>query len=347
MFLILAMDIGGAPIFRTFTRLWGREFAEASAGQFSYAFGEGMRLSLVAMPMFLFVVGVVIPMGMRRRQQQDGRVYWHVFRRSAILFLFGLIAGGHLFSLQFAEMPLYNNVLEYIGVGYLVCSMIVLNTTWRTQVLLTAAMLLLYWAILVVIPVPGGDGNPYSSKMNLAIYLDNVLLGLHHKPGSWQILATISFVANIMIGALVGRIFLLDRPAVEKSRRLLIAGAAMLAAGMLWGLFFPIIRSLWTSSYVLVTCGISTLVLAMFHHLIDARGRGAWAFFFIVFGVNSIAIYMMAHLFDFRLIGNIVVGGFSKLFSDPVRDFIQAMAAMAVMWLITYYMYIKKTFLKI
>ena len=102
-----------------------------------------------------------------------------------------------------------------------------------------------------------------------------------------------------------------------------------------------------TSSFVLETCGIATFLLASFYLIIDVWGYSKWAFFFIVFGVNSIAIYMMAHLFDFRLIGNIFVGGLSSLFSSNVQAFIQAVTAMMVMWLIMYWMYNKKTFIKI
>ena len=121
----------------------------------------------------------------------------------------------------------------------------------------------------------------------------------------------------------------------------------MLLAGSIWGQFFPVIRDYMTGSFVLETCGISTLLLASFYLIIDVWGYSKWAFFFVVFGVNSIAIYMMAHLFDFRLIGNIFVGGLSSLFASNVQDFIQAVAAMVVMWLIMYWMYRKKTFIKI
>jgi predicted acyltransferase len=88
-------------------------------------------------------------------------------------------------------------------------------------------------------------------------------------------------------------------------------------------------------------------LLGVFYLIIDVWGYSRWAFFFVVFGVNSIAIYMMAHLLDFRLIGNIFVGGLSSVFPPNVHDFIQAVSAMAVMWLIMYWMYRKKTFIKI
>jgi len=160
-------------------------------------------------------------------------------------------------------------------------------------------------------------------------------------------LATISFVSNMLLGVLIGQLIFSNRSKTDKARLMLICGLAMIVTGYLWGLFFPVIRSLWTSSFVLLTCGISTLLLAAFYMIIDVWGYSKWAFFFVVFGVNSIAIYMMAHLFDFRLIGNIFVGGLSSLFAPNIHDFIQAIASMAVMWLIMYWMYRKKTFIKI
>ncbi len=350
MFLILAIDIGGAPVFRTFTELWGENFAKAAAAQFSYGFTDQLRLCHIAMPMFLFIVGVVIPLSVGNRLKKSGKkgIYLHIVRRSVILFVLGLIAGGHLLQLKFDNMPLYNNVLEYISIGYLACALLItVGTPFRVLVSLTVFLLVLYWALFLFIPVPGWEGNPFSGEMNLAIYVDNVVLGRFHKPGSWQVLATINFISNMLLGVLMGKIIFGERENMSKVRYLFMAGLIMLAAGIIWGQFFPVIRSLWTSSYVLVTCGISTMLLALFYFVIDIRGYRKWAFFFIVFGVNSIAIYMMAHMFDFRLIGNIFVGGLSSLFPSNIANFIQALGAMAVMWLIMYWMYRKRTFIKI
>ena len=90
MFLILSIDIGGAPIFKTFTNLWGENFAHAASKQFSYGFGEGLRLCFIAMPMFLFVVGLVIPLSMNNRKLQNDKkgIYLHIIKRSLILFFF-------------------------------------------------------------------------------------------------------------------------------------------------------------------------------------------------------------------------------------------------------------------
>lgn len=353
MFLILSIDIGGAPVLPTFVKLWGESFADSASTQFSYGFTEGLRICFIAMPMFLFVVGLVIPFSMGRRLTQSlnlnnkKKIYPHIFKRALILFILGLIAGGHLLDLNFTEIPLYNNVLEYIAIGYLVCAMLVLNTSLKFQVYLTLVLLISYWLIFLFIPVPDWNGEIFSGEMNLAIYIDNIVLGPHHKPGSWQVLATISFISNMLIGVLIGHVVFSNKDKKNKIRFLLILGSAMLLVGSVWSLFFPVIRSLWTSTFVLVTCGLSTLILSVFFWIIDVKGYKNWALFFIVFGANSIAIYMMAHLFDFRLIGNIFVVGLCKFFTPNAQDFIQAITAMIIMWLILYCMYRKKIFIKI
>lgn len=349
MFLILAIDIGGAPVFSTFTKLWGDSFAQAASRQFSYEFCEGLRVCFIAMPMFLFIVGLVIPVSLRNKQPQKGKrgLYLRIVKRSLILFLLGLIAGGHLLQFRFAGMPLYNNVLEYISIGYLVCAVMVLNTSVRFQIIVTAVLLLAYWALFIFVPVPGWQGGPFSREMNLAIHIDNLVLGPFHRQGSWQVLATITFIANMLIGVLMGHVILGSRKGLDTVKRLVLCGVALMAAGSAWSLFFPIIRSLWTSTYVLVTCGLTTLLLAAFYLVIDVWGYTKWAVFFVVLGVNSITVYMMAHLFDFRLIGTIFVGGLCRFLAPDLQNFVQAVAAMAVIWLIMYWMYCKKTFIKI
>lgn len=349
MFLILAIDIGGAPVFLTFTKLWGDSFAQAVSQQFSYGFCEGLRLCFIAMPMFLFIVGLVIPISLRGKQPQKEKkgAYLRIVKRSLILFLLGLIAGGHLLQFRFAGMPLYNNVLEYISIGYLVCTVMVLNTSVRFQIIVTAALLLAYWALFIFVPVPGWQGGPFSREMNLAIHIDNLVLGPFHRQGSWQVLATISFIANMLLGVLTGHVILGGRNGTDTVKRLVLCGAVFVAAGSVWSPFFPVIRSLWTSSYVLVTCGLATLLLAAFYLVIDVWGHAKWALFFVVLGANSIAVYMMAHLFDFRLIGNVFVGGLCRLLAPDVQNFVQAVTAMTVIWLIMYWLYCKKTFIKI
>jgi len=356
MFLILSTQIGGAHIFSTFNNMvWGeKNWPDFVINQLSWG-NEHVSFINIAQSIFLFIVGVVIPFSIKKRQLKSDKsnIYLFILKRAAILFLFGLIAGGKLLNLPqynrtLATIPIYNNVLEYISISYLVCSIIVLNTKIRTQYIITGALLVLYWLVWFI-PAPGWDGVIYSKEMNIGIYVENLVLGNHSSHfGAWTgVFNTVSHIMLAMTGVLIGHLIFGNREKMDKAKLLFIVGASMIVVGKICGLFFPIMRCFMTSTFVLISGGIGVLLLAAFYWIIDIKGYSKWAFFFHVFGVNSIAIYMMAHLFDFRLIGNILVGGISSLFSSNVEAFIQAVAAMVIMWLIMYYMYCKKTFLKI
>ncbi len=348
MFLLIATgEIGGAPLLPAFFRLI---HCESALKLFGYAQWEGLNITYIAMPLFLFVSGLTVPFSLGKRiseNQADKKIYLHIIKRLLVLYLLGLIAGGHLLQLDLNKLQIYNNVLEYIGVGYLVCSVLVLNTTVTVQLAWVVSLLFLHWALLSFVPVPGWEGEHFLREMNLAVYIDNIILGPFHRPGSWQVLGTVNFVSNMLIGVLVGQMLKGSRDRKDKAILLFACGMAMLSSGFIWSPFCPVIRNLWTSSYVLVTCGISTLLLALFYLVIDVRGYAKWSFFFLVFGVNSIAVYMMAHMFDFKLIGNIFVGGLRRFLEPGVQGFVEATAAMTVIWLILYWMYCKKTFIKV
>lgn len=351
MFMILSTQIGGAPVFKTFAGLFGPGFVEASSSQLTWA---NQEVSLLNIPqsIFLFVVGLVIPISFRGRLVRTDRraVVLHVFSRAAILFVLGMIAGGHLLSLDWSKFYYYNNVLEYIAIGYLFCALLVLYSSPRVQCAVTGFLLLLVWGIYLFIPAPGWQGDRYSPEMNIGVYLDQLILGPHGHPfkGYWTAaLNTLGQTANMMLGVVIGHVLFSDRSQAQKAQGLLLSGLALGAAGLIWAFVFPSLRSNMTSSYVLQACGISTLLLALFYLLIDVRGYAKWVFFFIVFGANSIAIYMMAHLFKFNLIGDIFVSGLCRFFPANVGSFIQAVAAMLVMWLIMYYLYRKRTFIKV
>jgi predicted acyltransferase len=355
MFLILATQIGGAPIFQTFTMLWGENFRNAVSSQLSWE-NQNVSLMNIAQSIFVFVVGLVIPFSLNNRllRTDKKKIYLHIIKRALILFLLGLMAGGKLLNLPeynrtLANIPVYNNVLEYISISYLVCAILLLNTTTSVQYIATGGFLLLVWAIFLFIPAPGWQGDIYSQEMNIGIYIENTVLGQHSSHfGSWTgVLNTFGHISTMLLGVHMSKIIFSSRNKTDKTKLLFICGLVMLSSGWIWGQFFPVMRNYMTGSFVLESCGITTILLASFYLIIDVWGYSKWAFFFIVFGVNSIAIYMMAHLFDFRLIGNIFVGGFSSLFAQNVQEFIQALAAMAIMWLIIYWMYRKKTFIKV
>ncbi len=357
MFIILSTQIGGALIWRTLNNLiWGpKNWPVFLERQLSWGNNHVSFINF-PQPLFLFIVGIVIPFSMHNRlaKYNKSKIYLQILKRSAILYLFGLIAGGHLLNLPqynktLANISLYNNVLEYIAISYLFVSVIVLNTKVKTRYIITVILLLLYW-IVWFIPVPGGSSDPFSKEMNIGIYVERLVLGNHISGfGAWTgIFNTVSHIMLALIGSICGNfLFFGTVPKIKKFRTLFIAGIIMIITGELWGLVYPVISSFMTSTFVLVSSGIGMILLAFFYYLNDIKGYTKWSFFFYVFGVNSITIYMMAHLFDFKLIGNIFIGGFSTLFPPDAAIFIQHLTAMMVMWLIMLFLYRKRVFLKI
>ena len=123
-------------------------------------------------------------------------------------------------------------------------------------------------------------------------------------------------------------------------------GIACLATGLLWSLVFPIIKLLWTSSFVLVGGGVSFLMLALFYWIIDVKKYRRWAFFFTVIGMNSIFAYLITALLSFEQIGNIFVGGLLHHI-QPWGNFLTAIMSVTALWLILYWMYSTRSFLKV
>jgi predicted acyltransferase len=307
--------------------------------------------------MFIFVSGITIPYSINKRialSQGKRDVYIHILKRFVVFYILGLIAGAHLNEFRhesFTYIPLYNNILQQIGISFAVCALILV---WRvpvkTQIYITAGLLILYWLIFLFVPAPYSDD--LYSKNNIATYVDRMVLGTHSvgwKKGSYSflVLGTINFISNMMIGVLIGHTLRNNRNKKDKAKLLFACGLGMMAAGLLWGQFFPIIRALWSSSYVLLTCGISTVILALFYVITDIRGYTKWGFFFLMFGVNSIAIYFAAHIYNFRNISNTFVGGLSRFLKPDLQNFIESAAALIVMWLILLFLYRKKVFIKV
>ncbi|HEY0080751.1 MAG TPA: heparan-alpha-glucosaminide N-acetyltransferase domain-containing protein [Pyrinomonadaceae bacterium] len=254
-------------------------------------------------PFFLFIVGVSITLALGRRASEGGNrrdLYLKILRRAAIIFALGLfLAGFPYFDLSTIRIP---GVLQRIAVCYLFASVIFLKTNWRTRALITAALLLLYWALMMLVPVPGFGAGDLSKEGNLAAYLDRLLLGGH----LWKqakvydpegILSTLPALATTLCGVLTGELLRSKRSGLEKVSAMFVAGACGVVLGWMWNFFFPINKSLWTSSYAVFTAGMALQLLALCYWLIDLKGRRRWAKPFLIFGTNALALYFLSGLF--------------------------------------------------
>ncbi len=341
--------IGGAEVLITLAKATGIGFLSNIAVHFDHTWGQFHFYDIIQ-PLFLFIVGVVMPVSFKKRiarGETKKSIYSHVLKRVFILYILGLISSGHLLSFDIMKIHLITNVLHCIAFGYLFASIMILELNRKWQIGITAGILLVYWGILALVPIPGYGAGIYKPDLNLPLYVDNAILGHFQEGEGWTyILTSINFIPSIMLGVFAGNILQSDRDEMKKARLLALVGVCCIIAGWIWGIWFPIIHHIWTSSLVLYGAGWSFLLLAVFYLVIDVWGFKKWSFPFVVIGMNAIAVYIATHLFDFSRIGDIFVDGLAS-FMGIWGIFLQAFAALAVVWLILYYMYIKKTFLKV
>jgi len=206
--------------------------------------------------------------------------------------------------------------------------------------------LLAYWAVLELVPVPGVGAGVLTPDGNIATWIDKLVLGRFHYGENTWFLSYMGFASSVLLGVLAGRLLMSPYSENTKMMVLIGAGAACVTTGLLWSLVFPIIKLLWTSSFVLVSGGFSFLMLALFYWIVEVKGLHRWAFFFTVIGMNSIFVYLAVSLFNFQLIGNIFVGGLLPRIG-PWDDFVSASAAVAIIWFVLYWMYRTKSFVKL
>jgi predicted acyltransferase len=289
-----------------------------------HAAWHGWTPTDLVFPFFLFIVGVSITLALGRRAEVGGSkrdLYVKIVRRSAIIFALGLFLAafpfynfttGAFIDLSTLRIP---GVLQRIAVCYLFASFIFLNTDWRKQIYVAAGLLLAYWALMALVPVPGfGAGALDSKEGNLAAYVDRAVIGVGH---IWRqakvydpegILSTMPAIATTLCGVLTGHLLRSRRTATEKAAAMFVAGAAGIIVGWGWSYWFPINKALWTSSYVLLTAGMALELLALCYWLMDIKGYKRWAWPFVVFGSNALAVFFLTGLFA-KLLGIIKFTG--------------------------------------
>lgn len=266
-------------------------------------------------PFFLFIVGVAIPLALSKRIEEGltSDVYLKIFRRSLLIFLLGSFL--HLFPyFDFGNWRI-PGVLQRIAVCYLITSLIFLHTNWKQLTIISVILLLFYWLLITIVPVPGCDLTTIDDKAcNIAAYLDRTIFGLNH---IWKqakvydpegLLSTIPAVVTTISGVLTGIWLKTKRSDLEKVSGLFFFGLLLIVVGWCWNPFFPFNKALWTSSYVLYTSGLALCFLGFCYYLIDIKGYKTWTKPFVIFGVNALALFIGSGLME-RIMGIIKVTG--------------------------------------
>jgi predicted acyltransferase len=346
--------IGGGTILRSLDGIFNHPVTAFISKQLTHAKWLGFHFEDLIMPLFIFIVGVAVPFSISnrlKRGQSRGRIYLHIVKRTAVLYLLGVMLGSGGLHFNWPEMD-WVGVLQRIAVCYFFAALLVMHTRWQTQAIVAGAILLMYWAALTLVPVPDHGAGVITPAGCLPAYIDQQFLpGKIHEDfygygDSNGILPTLASVSTALLGVLTGHWLRSNRPGNRKVAGLAIAGLISLSVGYAWGRVFPIIRLLWTSSMVLFTAGLGLLLLALFYWLIDVRGHKRWAFFFIVIGANPITIYVLQSVVDFNAIARLFVIGIIQ-YAEPLQPLILPFAALTVKWLLLWFLYRHKIFLKV
>lgn len=300
------------------------------------------------MPLFLFVSGVSIPFALvlKTGETRDWKVFYRrLARRVLLLWVFGMIAQGHLLELHTTTIHFYSNTLQAIAVGYVIAVLAFVYLRPRTQIFLCTLLLAVYWLLMMFVTVPGAGRWALEPELNLALWLDSVLLGRFRDGTTYAwILPGFGFGASVLLGSFAGQVLKSSLAPLRRFWMLIALGAGCLATGWVWGLHFPIIKHLWTSSMVLWAGGWSFLLLALFYLVIDILEWRRWAYPFVVIGANAIAVYMAVHLV--RL--DKLVGGLPCLAGDgELRLLAASFTALLIVWVPLWIMYKRKIFLRV
>lgn len=296
---------------------WGNIYAPLK-----HAAWHGCTPTDLIFPFFLFIVGVSIVFSLSTRKANgvaSKNVIISIVKRSLILFGLGVVLA--LFPDIFVDpvnaigtvrVP---GVLQRIGVVFLVCAILFYKTGIKTQIAVFVLILLVYWILLTLVPVPGGIPPNLEKETNLTAWLDRALLSEDHLwklSKTWDpegVLSTLPAIATGISGTLTGA--WLRRNDIKPNKRvlwMLFAGLLAIVTGFVWSFWFPLNKALWTSSYVLFTSGLAVVFLAVFFWIIDVREHKGFTGPFVVYGVNAITVYFLstiiAKLFNFIKVDN-------------------------------------------
>lgn len=334
--------------------------ADYIAMQLTHASWNGFHFYDLIFPLFIFMVGISTVFSLEKRLAMGDdvrRILRHIFKRTLLLFVLGMFYNGGV-----SESPIWSHlrvmgVLQRIALCYFFASMIILTARRRTQAYITGGLLIGYWVLMRFVPVPGYGAGYWQPVGNFAQFIDSHIIPAKLYFNSWDpegLISTIPAVATCLIGVLTGHWLRGDyqhknHPISPERKNLILimAGVGLCCAGILWDYIFPINKSLWTSSFVLLTGGLCMILLAMFHWIIDIKGYKKWAFPFVVIGMNSLFIYLAANIVPFDDISRRIVGGDISSWLGSGRILCLASAQMIIQWLMLYWMYKKKIWIKL
>lgn len=305
-------------------------------------------------PLFLFISGVASPYS-KAKELESGKskvkVILRIIKRTIILFLLGLVVNQGIHIMPVSEIR-FGSVLGRIGIAYMFANFIFLYSKkdWMNY-LWFAGLLIGYYLILKFNSAPGFPTGDLTQEGNFASYLDRLImpgklyLGNHDPEG---LTSSVPAISTGILGILVGNYIKNNETnRIQKCLTLAIIGIVFILISLIWNLDFPINKNLWSSSFVLLTGGISILLFTLFYYIIDIKGYQKWAYFFKVIGVNSILIYISGTFIDWEYTTQGLFGWIGEWIGNPWSIVVMSVLYLLVKWGFLNALYKMKIFLKV
>lgn len=358
LFFLVALG----PLMHSLARTANVEWLNESMWVFSHVSWEGFSPWDLIMPLFLFMSGISMPFSLSRYKSiSDKRpLLRRLAKRILLLWIFGMMCQGNLLALDPNTIYLYSNTLQAIATGYLITALLFLFTSRRTQIITAVVLLLVYWTAMQFITVDGYGGGNYTPQGNLAEWIDNTVLGRFRDTAQvidgkvviadWYhytwILSSLNFGVTVLTGLFAGYI---AKDKIEEKKKLKLyfgTGITMVIAGWLWNFQMPVIKTIWTSSMVLVSSGYCFLLMGLFYYWIDYKGHRSGITWLKVYGMNSIVAYMLANVVNFRCIGESLFYGLEQ-YMGSYYSFLMTLWNIGAVYVIICFMYKRGIFLKV
>lgn len=322
------------------------------AEQMEHVSWNGLHHQDTIFPLFLFISGMTFPFSCTKRLASGASrrdLFLNTLRRGLILFALGLMYNG-FFRLEFCTLRI-PSVLGRIGLAWMFAGWIFLyvGRKWRWVI---AAAILVGYNLLLLIPAPDVSGfDSFSREGNIVGYIDRLLIPGHfykHDPyfDPEGLLSTLPAIVTAMLGQFTGE-FIGSSKSRHKTGILFGVAALLLVLGLVWSLWMPVNKALWTSPFVLLVGAYSVACFAIFYWMIDVRGWTRWTSFFTVIGKNSITIYLAQAIIPFTAVSEYFFGGLAGRLPAHWSGWILAVAYFAVSWLFLLFLHRHKIYLKV
>ena len=355
--------VGGEGFAAAILQFCRQPLRETLQPQLDHAEWEGFRFFDLIFPLFVFLAGMSALLSLSKIVEEKGKAaaYWRVLRRAVLLYLLGIFYYG-----GFANPPgiRFMGVLQRIALCYLFTGLAVINLRVRGIIVLLAVLLAGYWAWLSFVPLPGAKTISFAAENNWPNYIDGRCLpGWKWDDKTWDpegLLSTLPAIGTCLLGVLAAELLRSRNISSWLKAGCLIGGGILgVVGGYYWGHQFPIIKKLWTSSFVLVAGGYSCILMGAFYLVIDVWKLRRWAIGFLWIGTNAITLYVAENVLDFRQLAARLVGGnvqtaIGRLWGGtreapggPAGTLLLSGVALALMLLLARFLYRRKIFLRL